>query len=746
MRKYLWLLIFILCVANVCAEKTVKTIDIPVGATASASANQTYIVSKSIDLPDKISRVLFAQLRIVGDYPALTRIYGRVNVSGVVYNCSPSFVTTANAVLRNYVTELDCSNALSNYTGGSLMFGFIVDKTSTNIYGSLSLTYLNNPVADITLHGTEYVSGEYAKVWLQLLDNNKSAIDGAICFIDIYYPSGELFMSKGTMNHLQDGLYQVDFTAPNIVGVYPAVALCYYTGGSINSFPSNITVINGSITAGDVSRVYVLDGSYLNIDETPLALGNPRRLDIGFNWTNMSACQNVPESLMSGISIEWQGRWNSNPTGDTLSIYVFNWSNSSWLLLPNSITGIGTGVKSVSNSFSFNNLTKSGLINNTNKQMKVKFKDTDVADTSTSGFDTDFLTVSCNQLSSPSWELVRGSSEVHITSPDNYNFYPETLCNGYAPNSPNCAVFINDGAHPPEDSIVENISLYNPLGVEIDQAYHYTTSFGVDCTAIDSIEFVKGNVTLNLYNDTIFAIGGSENCMITIPVSFALGETYGEINIHMDNYMKWEVERANDLRQNACILEDACNNIASQYNFSYIIPLNITLQNVTNNSFLIYCSRVLDDLYWFDYYYNSSLGINTVGEYESYYFEVARYYLPILAEHYKYVMNAQSGINELSLLGYANNTFNLLNLTPSLVWNHANRNLTYYPPQQDLTNYSLIQSNQFNYTLRFDDIDLNLTAIQSAMTLNTNNILSAISNIASNVWSFVNRYVYGVLI
>jgi hypothetical protein len=75
--------------------------------------------------------------------------------------------------------------------------------------------------------GTEYVAGEPAVIWLQLL-RSYQPINNATCYATAYYPNKTMFLNRTLMNFLSgsDGLYYYDLTAPSTIGIYMLSALC----------------------------------------------------------------------------------------------------------------------------------------------------------------------------------------------------------------------------------------------------------------------------------------------------------------------------------------------------------------------------------------------------------------------------------------------------------------------------------------------------------------------------------------
>lgn len=110
------------------------------------------------------------------------------------------------------------------------------------------------------------------------------------------------------------------------------------------------------------------------------------------------------------------------------------------------------------------------------------------------------------------------------------------------------------------------------------------------------------------------------------------------------------------------------------------------------------------------------------------------------------------GSSEMHITNVANATLSVFSNVTAIVntsaisdsvWNHSFRNLTYYPAQVDLTNYTAITSIVNTSAL---DVKLNVTGKLNSMDVKLDNIFSAFSNIAFNVWNYVARYVHGEII
>lgn len=80
----------------------------------------------------------------------------------------------------------------------------------------------------VDVHGTEYMAGEDGKIFVQLLNSSRQAIDDSTCFATAYYPNETKFIDDSLMSHVGDnGLYSFDVTIPDTLGVYMLSSRCY---------------------------------------------------------------------------------------------------------------------------------------------------------------------------------------------------------------------------------------------------------------------------------------------------------------------------------------------------------------------------------------------------------------------------------------------------------------------------------------------------------------------------------------
>lgn len=631
----------------------------------SMTSNTNYTYTLSISAPDGISSVSSAIITFNGQINGQTQTF-TLFVNGKSCNNPTYSVATAFSTTGNVQFSFDCSNVITK--AGTYTLNFISSVNTGAMNGWLDLTYMNNPVGDMTIHGTEYTTDQTAKLWLQLLNSTGQYINNAVCYLDIYTPSNGQYIERATMtNMIHDGIYYYDLSVPLTAGVYPAIANCYYIATQTQNLAQQYTILNGVLVSGTISNTWSVDTNYLIVKtDKNGALAPINRINVTFqNFSDFyQTCGNISESLVTGLTFYWNGVWNTGTSGHNIYLSVFNYTGNQWISLPNNILGgLGTGTIVVSNSISTNNVTKALGLSSTNL-LKLRFADNSVSEGAKS-FQTDYLYASCDQLANPQWQEVKGSSEMHVSLGLGQNtqyFYVTTLCDNSQSNS--CAEFKHNLSYwnYTWGYIEDNLTIINNQQTQINSSYTYETQLGQDCTGIIDIE-VDGNSVLSR---TTTEVGTKENCKVTFPVNLYPTQLQSNVVITQDNYMVWEVQRDKDIiTYFDLVITPLCNQIATAQNRTFKIPIetggeqNISSLYATQPLFLG-CYRAMDDIYWFNYYYNESKSVTTTGEYESYLLE-ARYYYPEIRQESQIMQSiSQDPINLLfsitTLCGNTENT------------------------------------------------------------------------------------------
>lgn len=186
--------------------------------------------------------------------------------------------------------------------------------------------------SSIHISGTEYQVGDSAKVFLQLIQGS-GFIDNATCHTTIYKPDSTKLYTNQKMSHLENGIYQFDFTAPNITGVFPVTAVCQYVTQDIIEFADKEAIINGTNSTGTINDTNSSNNVYRVINDVS------NKIEVNYNFSNISYSSDI-----SSMDVNVEAHLQSGGTGiANLTFYMFNFNTSEFDELSNSITQTGTG-------------------------------------------------------------------------------------------------------------------------------------------------------------------------------------------------------------------------------------------------------------------------------------------------------------------------------------------------------------------------------------------------------------------
>lgn len=651
-------------------------------------------------------------------------------------DCGNYTISTTYATAGLGYISFECSSQLQL---GNNVITLRSDKATSSTVGWADINYVNNPSAQVTgmtMHGTEYQTGVIAKSWLQLLDNSGIAVDNATCFLDIYKPDMTYLVNHAQMIHKNNGIYYYDITTPNLVGVYPSIAVCYFLSSNLTYIATNGSIITGTLVSGSYIDTNIQNAIYWKINEA-LVLTNYR---LQFNTTFSSV---IDPALVTDIVINWVGKWNGNPSDDIV-IAIYNFTSGTYINLTNHIFPNGGTLFGVSNVISIVNLTQSGLMKD--DKVHLLFRDTPLlVDTGKDQVQTDYLEVVLIGKLSPTWQVVRGSSEMHVTSNiDGGILTMSGLCKDATdidPDISGCAYHAPDPEGLlPEGILIDNVTI-NVLSSQIlDTHIDYLTPFSVDCTAIISINQQNGTSWIDITNDTNMATGTKENCDLEIPISTNGTLTSTLYQIIMDDYLTWEINwtYSKMLAYNTTV-DYICNLTKNEFglpNYQFDVPI-VASTNMTDIPEVLFCHRAFDDLYYEFTFHDDFLTKNTAGEFESYLIE-SRLYLASLSRDVASLGNFLFNylnkfmINDINntvyhnsfILENINNTVNTINAKPICNLTYTNVTIENVTVQNVTNNFYDTQihnyTNVYNYTqnvsINLGNTTLNVTTNFSAPT------------------------------
>ena len=266
----------------------------------------------------------------------------------------------------------------------------------------------------MSIHGTEYQTGDSATVFLQLTDKQSQFVNSGSCYLDIYYPNQPnlthaQYIYDAPMNYKNgsDGLYYYDLTIPNVTGVYMLSATCSYSYMANWFYPpystrkSNITVVQGSYE-GDTDSL----NSYEDALFMRCASGTPAPQSCIATYSfNLSTLINI-----TNINIFYSGE---NSDFAKLYMFVWNWSSSSWVFLPNVLIYSGralSGTPTFIGDFISNSVPLNNTINGTNILFMLKSNHTG----SFKQYDN-WLSLNILTAEGIVYEL-KGSGELHVSN------------------------------------------------------------------------------------------------------------------------------------------------------------------------------------------------------------------------------------------------------------------------------------------------------------------------------------------
>jgi len=344
---------------------------------------------------------------------------------------NPTYVvsTTYAGAGQSRVT-FDCSNVINK--AGS--YDVIIQPTQANtgtISGWLDLTYMNDPAGDMDIFGTEYSPNDPATIFLQLKDADGNPIQNGLCYLDMWYPltvnnthpytiqDAPMMKAEG-----DDGLYYYDLTAPSTLGVYMLSSKCSYSllGGfvygmtGVETHKPNRTVIQGTYVGDTIFLNDFEDWIYTDCASTGGGVKNCEAqydFDTKIHWDNMTNFTNINLYYMGEASVK-----------ATTSFYFWNWTNSSWKILPNNLTysGLASSVPIGIGDFASNEIPSSRINDIRNSTTGIiRIKTLSTFGNSFSTFDN-WLNI---ELKSAEGQLqdLKGSGEMHITNIPNATIF-----------------------------------------------------------------------------------------------------------------------------------------------------------------------------------------------------------------------------------------------------------------------------------------------------------------------------------
>jgi hypothetical protein len=356
----------------------------------------------------------------------------------------------------------------------------------------------------------------------------------------------------------------------------------------------------------------------------------------------------------------------------------------------------------------------------------------------------DYMAVSLLNLSGEKATEIKGSSEMHISSPSDISKFVvlsdecgNTITSTEAAICGRVVNYTNGGLNYAEGEMEVNLtvtSLASDDNTMTEWVYFSPISF--DCTSLMWITFWNGTSYVDVTDDAeVESRFIDENCKITMPINANISGVY-YYTVVMDNYIRWEINWIEQQRQIIHnLIYPRCSAYASTIGYNYTVPI-LEDTYVSLDDYLAGCHRFLDDNYYMSKDYNDSIAMTTINELTVPFVEL-RWYESSMC-HQLGLASAEIGFTIYDLETAINAS--VLGNAPANMWSYPNRTLTDY--NQTLTHYLLNQivSNtvEINATLMNmnQSIDGKLVLIRGDIENLLNNLSISLANVSNMTMVF----------
>jgi hypothetical protein len=370
-----------------------------------------------VNPPDKIKNVISATINFdIWINPSVNFI---LLINGQSCNNPSYYISTTYASAGKTTISFDCSNVITKSGNYSVVLKGTKDTGA--LTGWLDLTYINNPLGNIEISGTEYTAGDLATIFIQLKDNQGLTINNGSCYLNIWYPSTTnlthtqtIFNSPMMKAEGSEGLYYYDIVAPSSLGVYMLSARCSYSFSNTWVYDLSGTEINKplrTITTG----TYAGDTIFLNDFEDWIYTtcgsggGGTKTCDAYYDY-NLSIHYGTNYSLISNMDLFYMGEASVKAV---ISFQVWNWTSSSWIGLTNNLTfsGLASSVPVGVGDFASNSIPVSDTISSNGI---IRIRTLSTSGNSFSQFDN-WLNIEVKKTTGIIQDI-KGSGEIHVTN------------------------------------------------------------------------------------------------------------------------------------------------------------------------------------------------------------------------------------------------------------------------------------------------------------------------------------------
>jgi hypothetical protein len=512
----------------------------------SMASNTNYTYTMTVNPPDGITSVLtaiiFFNAQINGQSQNFTLWVNNKPCNNPFY-----YIATAYSATGNTQIYFDCSNIITKSGNYNITIRSAVNTGV--ISGWLDLTYMNNPIGNMEIAGTEYVLGQNGTLFIKLLDSNELPINSGFCSLNVYYPNKTIkFMDNSPTTFLENGLYYKDFFVPNTEGLYIADANCIYADTIFRyNLPSEDCGYSGSISGGTSPQPV----TFQNVDCTPFyTTGGINGYQ---NWTfNYTSIGVINLSTISQIDVNWVGQLG----GATNYLQLYNWNTSAWDNLGSYVASTGGVSIACGNNVyitrsATSNIT-SYVINNTIKTRIF---------ISAAAILTDAVEIIFHNNGSVVASL-RGSSEVHV--------------NNYFNQTSNLTVNLN------QTQINQILSAINSVNATANETLSYAIELNQSVFSLNQSQYNYFQQILALLQD----INHTLNTTLEYKLDLING-TVTQINQTIFDTLQYLVGMNNSITQYLVVINGTVHEInQSQYQHYLSLLQAINYVNFTANTTL----------------------------------------------------------------------------------------------------------------------------------------------------------------
>lgn len=734
----------------------------------SMSQNTNYTYTVVVNPPDGIASVKSAIITFeVWVTPTVTFM---IWVNGKACNTPSYQISTTYASAGLAKINFDCSNVINRVGTYTITLRPTQQNTGAST-GWLDLTYMNSPLYMGT-GGTEYQVNSPARVFARLLDGNSRPVNLGSCNVTVYYPNNTKLINDVQMSFLEKGIYYYDFITPNITGNYITIFDCVFPSVS---FSENMTLFHPISTYYsnkfdfDNSDNVTINNAYINISWSGVYLDNKLSYtfyDLAANTTtNVWTLDGVFERVVHDYSTNKYGRLvlsGSLTNGSVVNIYGksrdIGSANRIIYLTNSGYTTVYGSFNTTSASYEWKNIT---LANISTPITEIYFYD-GINYAGAIEYDYDYIE----------------ARPIITTSQADYYFNAVKLGSLYGTGGVqqfilNQSNFIIADNQPYEVVKISGYPTMNWVYLYVNYTYNspLTTIRGQNEVHVSGNVTVGGNVTVD---------GGSVDANF-YDLRYAGGTEYisGQAGVVAYQFIKMSGGAPSPIRGATCYLDIYYPNntlfvnqslmtelgVNGIYYYDYVVP---SVEGIYKTD--VVCSKGGSSGYGASTFHvdntlvsvNTSLSnlivsVNGTIMNKLYLIQGDLSQMNTILNQINYTVNhIDFNTTKLeSMITSVNDTVKYVNVTlwgrmeqiVFDVWNYFSRNLTYYPPTVEITNYTVNVTNAivYNQTVNVTTVDVtNYTINVTNTSIDTSKLEEMIASVNDTVKS-VNQTVWDEL-